>query len=149
MQHLFAFLQIELQKLFNVFLIPEDLDYQNLLCLTSLQRVSENKIKFCSAVPNLGKSNLYLSSQYSTTFDFEKNFKLCYLLSSNLKIENIILNIKIRTKYLKSQVSLFSSGFSFSTSFPNCFITLNPNLLVQIFESKIFLALQFLKELQS
>lgn len=132
-----------------MFLIPEDLDYQNLLCLTSLQRISENKIKFCSVVSNLGKSNLYLSSQYSTTFDFEKNFKLCYLLSSNLKIENIILNIKIRTKYLKSQVSLFSSGFSFSTSFPNCFITLNPNLLVQIFESKIFLALQFLKELQS
>jgi hypothetical protein len=93
--------------------------------------------------------NLYINTQYSTILDFEKNFKLCYILSSNLKIENIILNIKIRTKYLKSQVAIFSSGFSFSSNFPNCFVTLNPTLLLQIFESKTFLALQFLKELQS
>lgn len=149
LQFLFTSLKLELQKKFNIFLIPEDLDYQNLINLASLERISNNKIKFCSVVPSLSKQNLYMHSNCSTILNFEKNFKLCYLLSSNVKIENIILNIKIRTKYLKSQVSIFSSGFSFSTNFPNSFVTLNPTLLLQIFESKTFLALQFIKELKA
>ena len=150
LQLLFSRLNLELQKKFNLFIIPDDLDYQNLVALKSLKNFSGSQISFCSVkADNFNKNNLYLNNQHSTVTNFEKKFKLCYILSTNVKLENIILNIKIRTKYLKSHVSLFSSGFSFSTNFPNFFITLNIKSLFKILDSKIFLSLCFLKELHS
>lgn len=78
---------------------------------------------------------------------FATNSKWCYIISSNVKLENIILNIKIRTRYLKSCISVFSSGFSFSANFPNIFITLNLKSLLKFFESKSFFSLQYIKEI--
>lgn len=130
-----------------MFIIPENLDYQNLVKLVHLEKISGCKIQLCvSSGISYSIKNLYLNNQRSTIVDFEKNFKLCYVLSSNLKLENIILNIKIRTKFLKSRVSLFSSGFSYSTNFPNCFVTLNVQSLFKIFEGKLFLSLNFMEE---
>jgi hypothetical protein len=71
------------------------------------------------------------------------------LLSSNLKLENIVLNLKLRAKYFKTQVSFFSSGFSYSSNFPNCFVTLNLNSLFKFFEAKNFFSLNFIKEFHS
>jgi hypothetical protein len=150
LQLLFSRLNLELKKKFNLFIIPDDLDYQNLVALKSLKNFSGSQTHFCSIrAENFNNKNLYLNNQHSTIINFEKNFKLCYILSTNLKLENIILNVKIRTKHLKSHVSLFSSGFSFSTNFPNYFITLNTKSLFKTFESKTFLSLNFLKELHS
>ena len=150
LQFLFSYLNLELSKKSNLFLIPEDLDYQNLLKLKSLENFSGKKVSLCTSYNNnFNFNNFYLNNQYSNISNFEKSFKLCYILSSNLKLENIILNIKIRTKYLKSRVVLFSSGFSYSTNFPNNFITLNINSIFQIFESKTALALHFINELNS
>jgi hypothetical protein len=138
-------LKANLKNVINLFLIPENLDYQNLLKLAHLGYVSGNKIQlFFASCVKYNSNNLYINNQYSTIMDFEKKFKLCYILSSNLKLENILLNVKVRTKYLKSRISIFSSGFSYSTNFPNYFITLNVKSLFKIFESKIFLSFFFL-----
>jgi len=146
-QTLFSNLMLELKFLYNLFLIPEDLDYQNLLCLIHLEKISNNKIKLFSInISKLAITNFYLTNQYSCISKFEQGFKYCYLLSSNLQFENIILNTKIRTKYFQTNIPLFSAGFSYSSQIPNFFITLNLNSLFKFFESKNFFALYFFKK---
>lgn len=150
LQSLFSHLKCELKFFFNILLISETLDYQNLLQIRSLENNSLKNLKIYSInTINFKVKNIYLSSQHENIVNLEQCVKLCYLLSSNLKLENIILNIKLRVKYFKTQISLFSSGFSYSTSFPNSFITLNLNSLFKFFESKKKISLIFMEEFQS
>ena len=143
-------LNFELKKKFNIFIIPETLDYQSLLSLRTLENTSGINLKFFGLnTVSFKTKNMYLNNNYSSISRFEKNSKVCYLLSSNLKLENIILNIKIRAKIFKTQMSLFSAGFSYSAYFPNRFISLNLKILFKFFESKNLFSLNFIRESNS
>lgn len=150
LQTLFMHLNFELKKNFNIFIIPETLDYQSLLSLRTLENTSGINLKFFGLnTVSFKTKNMYLNNNYSSISRFEKNSKVCYLLSSNLKLENIILNIKIRAKIFKTQMSLFSAGFSYSAYFPNRFISLNLKILFKFFESKNLFSLNFIRESNS
>lgn len=121
-----------------------------MLELRSLENSSFQKLKTYSINSIKFKTkNIYLSNQYTNILNLEQGFKFCYILSSNLKLENIYLSIKLRAKYFKTQITLFSSGFHYPTNLPKYFITLNLNSLFKFFESKNFFSLNVIKEFSS
>ncbi len=122
---------------FNLFIIPEDLDYQNIQKLLHLQKISNLKVIVTSLNKSLN-SNFYANKLFFNTNIVNNNTKFCFLLSSNLKIESILLNIKIRNKFLSSSLEIYSSGFNSSSNFFNSFVTFNVTSLIKIFEAKHF-----------
>ena len=63
--------------------------------------------------------------------------KVCFLFSSNLRLESAIINTKIRTKYLDQNIDIFSCGSNFKSSFPLEFVNLNFSNLLKIIEGKM------------
>ena len=65
----------ELKTKYNVFLISEHLDFQNLLKVKKLENLNQTFLK-CYSVDfnNLSEDNLYLHNQHSTILDFKNEF---------------------------------------------------------------------------
>ena len=80
------------------------------------------------------------------TFVNKLKVYIIFTSKSTLKVhyfENVALNIKLRSLFLKNVRSFFTSGFYCSSLFSTAFITLNPTKLIGFFESKrYFFALQ-------
>ena len=68
------------------------------------------------------------------------------LVATNIKLENILLNIKIRSKHLKKKINIFSAGFCYSSNFPNLLITLNVSSLLKCYQAKFFLAYRLIND---
>jgi hypothetical protein len=133
---LFINLKQQFSKNNNTFLIPEDLDYQVLSNLVSLKNVAGLKINIRSAVsPKI--TNFYSNNLFARLSSLDaKFFKTCFLFSSNLKLENVVLNMKIRMLFLKQELHVYSLGFCSSTNFLTNFVTLNPKTFLEVFASK-------------
>jgi hypothetical protein len=127
-------------------LISEDLDFQTLHNLYNLQ--TSNTLNFSINTTAIKKStNFYTNSAFSKITKLNTKYQICCLISSNLQVENIFLNIKIRTKYAKTLFKVYSSGFNSSASFPTSLLTINTSLLLRIFEAKNTFSLFLLKHL--
>jgi hypothetical protein len=81
------------------------------------------------------KDNFYISGLKNSACFKNKN-TLCFLLSSNLHLENSILNAKLRFKKQQKMINIFSSGQSFSTDIPITFVNLNSKNILNIFKGK-------------
>lgn len=67
--------------------------------------------------------------------------KTCLIISSNLRIENAIINAKIRIKYNNENINFFSIGLKSNLTFPLNLISLNVKEVCKILEGKhIFLS---------
>lgn len=96
---------------------------------------------------NSNFSNLYTNFFFSKSFNLEKKSKLCCVISADLQIENIFLNIKLRTKFLKFITNNYSSGFTSNASFPNFLLTFNFSILLTFFEGKNIFSFFFFQHL--
>jgi hypothetical protein len=124
----------------NTFLIPEDLDYQVVSRLVNLKTIAGLKMNLRSADVSTKLTNFYSNNAFSTVNSLNTQASnTCFLFSSNLKLENVVLNMKIRLLYLKQELAVYSSGFCSSTNFLTNFITLNSKTLLKVFEAKHFL----------
>jgi len=95
LSHKFNFLN---QK--NLFLISEDLDFQFLLRLSQLQYTGSFFVKSVEKFNSL--SNLYISHFFSSSLTLNSKSSTCFLFSSDLKLENAIINIKLRSIFFKN-----------------------------------------------
>lgn len=142
-QSFLSTLRKELKKLWNLLIIPEDLDFQALNVLLSLSTQSGNSLRVYTSSNTHKAVNTY---DQLSSFIFDKNTRtnVCFLFSSDLQIENTFINLKIRELFLKSVLSVFSVGFCSYTSFPVRVVTLNSHRTISLFEAKS----QFTKVLQ-
>lgn len=118
------------------FIVDEELDLDS---LTFLKRIS-NALPDMISVRSVGNfsspNNLYLNNKFAKIKDLKNQFKVCFLISSNIRIESAILNMKLRAKYLDQDFVVYSLGQKFNSSFSIEFVHLNLETILNLFEGK-------------
>jgi NADH-quinone oxidoreductase subunit G len=128
-------IQNPLEKI--TFMVNENLDLESLVLLKKFENIFSEKVK----IRTVNSSQSYENSTVSELNDQlveinKKESKTCFIISSNIKIENAIINAKLRKKYLDQPTTLYSFGQSFKSTFPMEFVNLNINNFFKTFEGK-------------
>jgi NADH-quinone oxidoreductase chain G len=129
-----------------VVLINESLDLESINLLNIISQVfsTMGTIKVRSSVRFEAKNNLYINWLGSKIIDIKKKSRICFLISSNIRLENAILNTKLKIKQMHNNFNVISSGATFSSNFPMKFINLSLNNLLKIFEAKQTISKMFI-----
>jgi NADH-quinone oxidoreductase chain G len=105
-------------------IVDDNSKMENLLNIFSFLNCHKN----FRVLPLIGKKNNY----YLNSFLFNKSFfvfklpiKFCFIFSLNLKIENVILNTKLRIKINNQKTSIFSFGLNIKNGYKTSLINLN------------------------
>jgi NADH-quinone oxidoreductase subunit G len=119
-----------------LFLVNEELEINSLLLIRFLINKYKNKflLKSISSHEKQKSLNIY-NSWYQN--DIDKKSNLCVIFSSNLNAENILLNSKLRLKFLNENFKILNiSGFSNSTFYIE-FLNFNLQTALRLIETKI------------
>jgi len=119
------------------FLIDENLDLESLILLKKLENIFSEKIKIRNLNSGQFYENLNVSELNGKLVDInKKQSKACFIISSNTRTENSIINAKLRKKYLDQPSSFFCFGQNFKSTFPLEFVNLNIEGILKFFEGK-------------
>jgi NADH-quinone oxidoreductase chain G len=125
------------KKKINI-LINNELDLYTIEFLKKLKNKFVGKIDINNINLNTNKNNFFKTNSTDKISDLEKSNNVCFLLSSNPKLESAILNTKLRFKYKNNVYNIYSLGQSFSYNIPSNFVNLNLSKILNIFEGKNF-----------
>ena len=122
----------------NILIIADkELDLESLNILKKINNTFKNKIQV-RLLNHYGFENSFNGEYIVNKINEIKSLsKVCFLFSSNLRLESAIINTKIRTKYLDQNIDIFSCGSNFKSSFPLEFVNLNFSNLLKIIEGKM------------
>ena len=119
------------------FLVDENLDLESLVLLKKLENIFSEKLKIRSLNSGQFYENLSVSELNDKLIDLnKKQSKACFIISSNIRTENSIINAKLRKKYLDQPSSFFCFGQNFKSTFPLEFVNLNIEGILKFFEGK-------------
>lgn len=124
-----------------VFLVNSFINVETLNVFKVL-KYKEKNIKILTLNNNLLEtSNLYRWNKVNALSNITslKSIKNCFIFSSNIKIENILLNLKIRLKFNKNNIKIYSSGFFFTSNYSIIFISLTIKFFFTWLTGKNFL----------
>jgi len=119
-------------------LVNDEIDLYTIEFLKKLKNKIVGKININNVNVNSTKSNFFRTHLSDKISDIEKSNNVCFLLSSNPKLESAVLNAKLRFKYKNNVYNVYSLGQSFSYNIPANFVNLNLNEVLSIFEGKNF-----------
>lgn len=108
----------------NLILINEELSLENLMLLKLISR-KDNKISLKKIRNSNKNSNFYSKPSNSIKDILNKSVRNCFLISSNIRVENTILNSKIRIKSLTQRLFVYAFSNKFNPLFSTKFINLN------------------------
>lgn len=117
-------------------LVNDELDLESLSAIKNLACVSNGAVKIKAVTSSSFKNKTYDNYFKNKIGDLEKHSRFCFLLSSNIRIESAILNVKLRSKFLARNTSILSLGLNFNSSLPSEFINLNFSKVIDFFEGK-------------
>jgi len=119
------------------FVIDENLDLESLVLLKKLENLFSEKVKIRNLNSAQTNGNFNLMGLNDKLVDInKKNSKVCFIVSSNIKVENSIVNAKLRKKYLDQSTSFYCFGQNFKSTFPMEFININIETVAKLFEGK-------------
>lgn len=118
------------------FIVDEELDLDSLTFLKRISNALPDMISVRSVSNFSSPNNLYLNNKFAKIKDLKNQFKVCFLISSNIRIESAILNMKLRAKYLDQDFVVYSLGQKFNSSFSIEFVHLNLETILNLFEGK-------------
>jgi len=119
------------------FVIDENLDLESLVLLKKLENLFSEKVKIRNLNSAQTNGNFNLMGLNDKLVDInKKNSKVCFIISSNIKVENSIVNAKLRKKYLDQSTSFYCFGQNFKSTFPMEFININIETVAKLFEGK-------------
>ena len=122
----------------TLILVNEELDLTSLNILKKFSALYDNvSIRLDTSVKIIN-NNFYKSFNTNKILDLKVKSKICFLISSNIRIENAILNSKIRLKYNLDGCKIVGFALNFLSTFPLTFLNLNISKLLEIFEGKVF-----------
>lgn len=120
-------------------LINDRLDLETISLVKKLNFTYPNKIKVKTVNKDKSENNFYTSGLTDNIIDIESETNVCFLLSSNPRLESTILNARLRFKYKNSKFQVFSLGQTFSANIPTNFVNLNITNIVKCLEGKFSL----------
>jgi len=90
------------------FLTNEETDFESLHILKLIENSYPDKIRVRSIDGGSNSSNYYENSSLNKISDLDKTSEVCFLLSTNIRMESAILNTKIRRKVISEIFDVFS-----------------------------------------
>jgi NADH-quinone oxidoreductase chain G len=118
------------------------LDLHTLLYSKFLENDLSKDKKKLATVKNIGhfskKTNFLTNWLNSSTINIETSNRICFVISSNLKIENSTLNLKLRSRVLYSSLAVFGFTKLLTSDFKTKTLNLSLYTLYKILESKVF-----------
>jgi len=105
-------------------IINEELSIETLLVLKFYFN-KKNKITIRKIRTSNNTSNFYDNPLNAVKTILEKSIRNCFLISCNIRLENTILNSKIRIKNLTEQTFVYGFNNKFKSVFPVKFINFN------------------------
>jgi len=125
-------------------LINNELDLVTMHFLKKLEHKFLGKVYLKTINSVSFQDNFFVTNLVGSLLDVDKSSGLCFLLSSNPKIESAILNTRLRLKNQNNVYNVYSLGQTFSYNIPSLFINLNLNHILNIFEGKNFVLTKLL-----
>lgn len=123
----------------KLFLINESIDLELVLLIQKLSLIDQT-VSIRSTENFNRRNNVHLSWNFDKIKDFNQDVKMCFLLSSNLRVENTLLNTKIRIKFFNKNFTVWGFGLPFKSNFQIRFINLTLNKIMRLFEGRFFLS---------
>lgn len=118
------------------FFIDDKLDFESLVTLNKINSLYPNKVQIQSL--STSKNGNFYSNVNNSIQNIIDGIDNCVLfLGTNPKMENAILNTKIRIKVKNHLIKIYSSGLSFDYNFLNNFINLNTSEIFKGIDGKI------------
>jgi len=119
------------------FIVDKNIDLESLFLLKKLENSFSGKIR----IRTLNSAESYENSNISELNDKlvdinKKNSKTCFLVCSNIRTENAIINAKLRKKYLDQPSTFYCFGQNFKSTFPLEFVNLNIENFLKFVEGK-------------
>ena len=108
----------------NLIIINEELSLENLILLKKISKKNKNiNLRKINASNN--SNNFYIKPLNSVKDILSKSIRNCFLISCNIRLENTILNSKIRIKSLTERMFVCGFNNKFNSVFPVKFVNLN------------------------
>lgn len=122
---------------FITFLINHKVDFETLNILQQISFLSIGRIKIKNFGNSVNKFNLYFWGQRNKVSALsEIQNGICIILSSNLRLESVLLNTRIRTQFLVGKLSPYLFGLAIKSNFPLINIRINSTQIIYILGSK-------------
>ena len=91
------------------------------------------------------RSYLLIWNSFNLFKQFELVSKICFLCSTVLSVENVLLNVKIRLKFNKKHFNLFYCGYFINSNYSLKFLSLKLKPLFFLLKSKSLINFYFFK----
>lgn len=114
-------------------LVPSSLDIQSLNTLMSLAKQSNIRVRCVDT--NLARTYSTVWENSATILDLEKS-DMCFLLGVNPRFEGAVLNIRIRSQYLKGNYSIVQFGAPYKANITTNFLGISLSEVLNILEGR-------------
>ena len=118
------------------FLINDELDLESLNLLNQLSYKTNNQIIIKTINKASSIQNLNVTQLTNKISELKSDSKFCFIISSNIRIENAIINMKLRLKFLNNNVLLYSLNKKINSTFSLSVINLTLLKLITFLEGK-------------
>ena len=120
----------------TLFLIDEDINTKTLTLLKKIENRYPEFIKIRSVGRFSRNNNEYLSGTNSKIANITQKSNTCILVSSNIRLESTILNVRLRSKYIDESFNINSLGLNFDSNVPTSFINLSFSSVLDFIKGK-------------
>lgn len=117
------------------FLVSEDTDFELLGLLDNLTKLNKG-VKVHSVLDFHIKDNFTVSWDSDKVKNFKSEIKNCFIFTSNIRVENALINTKLRVKFLHKNLGVASLGLATNSNFPTNCLNLGLDSLMFLLEGK-------------
>lgn len=115
-------------------LLNQEIDLESVISFKKFKNKLSEVVKVEDADTIYNSNNIYIANQTNSISKLDKIEDVSIFLGSNLRLENALLNARVRFKYRDTFLYNFVLGNTFDTNIPSKFINLNIKNLVKVFE---------------
>jgi len=120
----------------KLFLINDGVDLELMVLLQKLTFI-DSTINVRSINNVNRQKNFHISWNFDKVKSFNKEVKTCFLLTSNIRVENALLNAKLRIKFFNTSFNVLGLGLPSKSNFQISFINLTFKKIIELLEGKI------------
>jgi len=117
------------------FIVNENIDLELLVTLTVFQKTNRN-VNLCSIENSNKKENFHSFWRSDKISKIGSEIKKCFLFTTNIKVENTLLNIKLQTKSLTKNFHVLSFGLNSKNTYSTTCLNLHFKNIVDFLEAK-------------
>ena len=118
------------------FVIDEKCDLETALLLKKLSNKYPDKVEISNLSKTNFKGNLSLAIQNNLIQKIDAVDDLFVILGNNLRLENAVLNSRIRFRYKNCLANIQVMGTNFDENVPTNFVNLSLSKIIEVFEGK-------------